>query len=76
MKLEGKLNRPEIKSIFHKFISNFSGFLLKTDKFSSNYREINIINNINNDIVSSHTIRNYSYLLQKTVLSLLVLFKC
>ena len=74
MKLGGKLNSQKIKSIMHKCTSNYHEFLSKTNKFLSAYKETNITNNINYSIVSSHNICNYIYLLQKTVLALLMLF--
>ena len=65
-----ELNKPVIKSIINKCISNYCEFLSKNDQFISSYGEIDITNNINDGIVSSHTIRNYSYLLKKHCASL------
>ena len=74
MKLKGKLNRQEIKSILHTYTSYMQFKLLwvlsKIDKFVSGYEEISITKNINDSIFSSHTVRNCSYLLQKHCISL------
>ena len=59
MKLKGKLNNSQIKSILHKCTSNYCGFLSKIDKFANNYTDMNITN-MNNSIVSKYTIRNYT----------------